>query len=183
MKWEFTFNGHTDTEAVKSVSWDMNSERIALGSLDSTVRIWDIKTGELLKTFNGHTHIVESVSWDTNSERIASGSLDKTVRIWDIKTGELLKTFNGHTDNVTSVSWDTNSERIASGSWDNTVRIWDANTGNVLRIIGTHSLSLLNANFANTIGLSEQNRRLIEQRGGTFEAKANKKKKSDCLIM
>ena len=68
---------------VYSVAFSPNGERVASGSDDNTVRIWDAATGQLQRELKGHSDHVYSVAFSPNGERVASGSVDNTVRIWD----------------------------------------------------------------------------------------------------
>jgi WD40 repeat protein len=124
------FLGHTDP--VCSVSWSPDGTRIASGSVDESVRVWDAATGQCVSILNGHSNYVSSVSWSPDGTRIASGSYDNSVRVWDAATGQCVSTLNGHSDWVNSVSWSPDGTRIASGSYDKSVRVWDAATGALL---------------------------------------------------
>ena len=53
-----------------------------------TVKLWDIQTGGVVKTFFGHIGPVNSTSISEDHTRIASGSSDNTIHLWDIQTGE-----------------------------------------------------------------------------------------------
>jgi WD40 repeat protein len=117
---------------VFSVVFSPDGTRIASGSRDGTVRIWDTQTGGQLALFEGHTETVSSVVFSPDGTRIASGSSDKTVRIWDTQTGKQLALLKGHTDTVWSVVFSPHGTRITSGSFDKTVRIWDTQTGGQL---------------------------------------------------
>jgi eukaryotic-like serine/threonine-protein kinase len=67
---------------VTSVAWSPDSTRIASGSLDDTVQVWDATTGTLKLTYRGHLNNVNSVAWSPDGTRIASGGNDKTVQVW-----------------------------------------------------------------------------------------------------
>ena len=56
--------------------------------MTQTVKLWDVQTGGVIKTFYGHTDWVLSVSISADCTTIASGSDDKTIHLWDIWTRE-----------------------------------------------------------------------------------------------
>src|SRR5262249_59203427 len=65
-----------------------DGKRMASASLDQTVKLWDTATGELLRTFPGHTNAVTGIAFSPKDEtRLASTGWDGSVRIWDAMTG------------------------------------------------------------------------------------------------
>ncbi|THH17319.1 hypothetical protein EW146_g3463 [Bondarzewia mesenterica] len=120
--------GHTGR--VRSVAYSPDGKRIASGSSDETIRIWDAETGvQVGVPLVGHTDPVRSVAYSPDGKHIASGSDDRTIRIWDAKTGvQMGDPLVGHTDDVDSIAYSPDGKCIASCSSDKTIRIWDVET-------------------------------------------------------
>jgi WD40 repeat protein len=116
-----------------------DNSRVASGSSDKTIRIWDAQTGSCLQMLEGHEDWVNLVVFSHDSSRVASGSFDKTIKIWDAHTGACLQTLEGHDDSVTSVVFSDDNSRVASGSSDKTIKIWDAQTGACLQTLSIGS--------------------------------------------
>ncbi|KIM25799.1 hypothetical protein M408DRAFT_33532, partial [Serendipita vermifera MAFF 305830] len=122
-------SGHTSF--VNSVSFSPNGRRIASGSDDHTIRVWDAETGAtVVGPLQGHTDSVQSISFSPDGKRIVSGSRDSSLRVWDAETGNMVMgPLNLHYSSVYFVSFSPDGTRIASGSWGDTIRLWDAGTG------------------------------------------------------
>lgn len=67
---------------------------LASGSLDTTINIWNVQSGKLVRTPESHTLAVNSIEQlsENHNELLISGSADKTVKIWNSKNGDLLNT-------------------------------------------------------------------------------------------
>ena len=75
-----TLRGHTDF--VTSVAWSPDRKRLASGSMDKTVKVWDAVTGEVLLNLRGREHVHQSVAWSPDGQRIASLGTDRGILIW-----------------------------------------------------------------------------------------------------
>ncbi|KAF4337194.1 vegetative incompatibility het-e-1 [Fusarium beomiforme] len=128
-----------DADWVKSVVFSHDSKKVASGSHDETIRIWDAETGECERELKGHSNLVSSVVFSHDSKKVASGSNDKTIRIWDTETGACERVLEGHSSSVSSVIFSHDSKKVASGSSDKTIRIWDAETGECEQELKGHS--------------------------------------------
>lgn len=65
------------------MDFSMNGKRLASGSADETVRLWDIATGQHLHTLTGHTGEIGAVAF-LGDKALASGDSDGTVFIWGL---------------------------------------------------------------------------------------------------
>jgi WD40 repeat protein len=63
---------------------------LAAASLVRTVRVWDVRTGRLLRDLSGHEDAVNCVAYSPDGRRLASAADDHTVRLWDAETGAAL---------------------------------------------------------------------------------------------
>jgi WD40 repeat protein len=132
-----SFEAHSKT--VYSLSWDSVGNKIASGSNDNHIKIWDGNSLELLRTLEGHSNTVRSLDWNHDGKKLVSGSEDKTIKLWDGLSGQLLKTLTGHSHWVWSVAWSHDDSRIVSGSWDHTIKIWDGISGETIKTMKGHS--------------------------------------------
>ena len=123
--------GHSG--AVNSASFSPDGKRIASGSDDETVMIWDAETGEIVSgPFRGHEEGVKSISFSPDGTRVALGSGDGAVVILDSESGEIVTgPMKGHREGVYSVAYSRDGKHVVSGSHDDTVIIWDANSGGI----------------------------------------------------
>lgn len=75
------------------LSGQFDGTHIVSGSLDTSIRVWDVESGNCLHTLMGHQSLTSGMELRDNI--LVSGNADSTVKIWDIKTGQCLQTLQG----------------------------------------------------------------------------------------
>ncbi|MFD5081683.1 hypothetical protein ACFWOG_03465 [Kitasatospora sp. NPDC058406] len=135
---QLQLTGHTKlVRSVAAFTAPDGTPRLATGSHDGTVRVWDPVTGtQIGEPLTGHTDWVIAMTAfaaPDGTPRLATGGSSGTVRIWDPATGtQIGEPLTGHTDWVRSVAAfaaPDGTPRLATGGSDKTVRIWDPATG------------------------------------------------------
>jgi WD40 repeat protein len=111
--------GHHATNVVFSP----DGRHLAGAMQDRTVRIWDLQTGKLTGTLEGHVDLVMNVAYSPDGTQLASTSYDRTVRVWDVDTGQS-RVLRGHSGAVETLAWLDNGRRLVTGGRDATLRVW-----------------------------------------------------------
>jgi WD40 repeat protein len=111
---------------------------LASGSNDQTVKLWNVQTGQCIRTLQEHTNFVWSVDFSPDGQQLVSSSDAQTIKLWDVQTGDCLRTLRGYINQVYSVAF-VHSNLLVSGNLDCTVKLWDIKTGKVLRSLQGHT--------------------------------------------
>jgi WD40 repeat protein len=109
------------------------------GGTDTTIKVWNVDTGERLKTLSGHLDRIRALAFPPNGGIIASGSSDATIKLWDIETGECLCDLMGHHQIVTKLKFSSDGTLLVSSSYDHTIKVWQVESGQCLQTLQGHT--------------------------------------------
>jgi WD40 repeat protein len=124
--------------SVWSVAWSPDGTKLASGSSDDTLKIWNAKTGKCESTLTVDK-TVTSVAFSPDGSKIAACH-SKKIQLFDAQTQEKLGSpLRGHSESVRAVSWSPDGTMLASGSEDKTIKLWDAQTGQVQSTLNGHT--------------------------------------------
>jgi WD40 repeat protein len=80
-----------------------HSHELISGSLDFTIKIWDLYTGLCVNTLRGHTNYIKDIvvvgsdgREEMTTTMIVSASKDRTIKVWNTKVEQCLSTLRGH---------------------------------------------------------------------------------------
>ena len=95
------------------------------------MKVFEVSSGELAGSFEGHTSSVLGVSWRADGRVLATCGADKVVKVWDFLTGELTKTIAGFDKEVTAIEFMGSSDNMMCSSGDKKVSTKNTGGGNV----------------------------------------------------
>ncbi len=129
---------------VNSVKLNNSGTLLLSGSSDHNIKLWDVKSGTLLRTFSEHITITKDVIFTPDEKSVISAEENYLV-YWPNAVSGLISKFGmyGHTATVTSVAMSKDMKTIISGSYDSTVKIWDAENRSLIRSINAHNGNVL----------------------------------------
>src|SRR6185503_7167327 len=79
------------------------------------VQIWDVESGNCLKTLIGHKEPVAALAWTKDERWVASGAFDQRVRLWDVRSGDCVRVLENHRSYVRSVEFSQSGDKLLSG--------------------------------------------------------------------
>jgi WD40 repeat protein len=121
---------------IYSVCFSPDGSKIASGSFDHTIKIWDVQTNTLIHSIDvGGRSVVNSVCFSPDGLSLVSG-VDSSIKIWDVNTGKEIKTLQGKRFRLVCFSPD--GTQLASGG--DRVLIWDIKTWTPITEVRHHAI-------------------------------------------
>ncbi len=133
---------------LRSLAFSPDGQLLAAGGEDNTIGLWQSRTGDLLRTLEGHSSSIRSVTFSPDGYLLAAGGEDKTVRLWHVERGQLIYTqsmFNSHAE---CLAFTPDGGLLASGGWGEAIDLWRVTEGYL------HKVASLPTGFVHSIVFS-----------------------------
>jgi len=130
-----------------------DGQRLLVGSEDRVARIFDMKSGKLIKELKGHTGGVTGAAFLPDGKRAITGGADRSLRIWDVESAKELRAFENVPDDVHCLAVSPDGKLIAVGHTNGyekpgTIRLWDLDSGREVRTLPGHTMRLCSVCFS-----------------------------------
>ncbi len=110
-------------------------DRLAAGSREGTVYVWNFHDPGKPTLLTGHTDYVTSLAFSLDGKRLVSGARDDTIRLWDVESGEQIAPLPLDEPRCTEGIAFSPCGKIIAGGMDDEIRLWCAEELTTLRTI------------------------------------------------
>jgi WD40 repeat protein len=126
-----TLLGHADSVLALA---KLSSFRLASGSADTTVKIWNWCTGLLERNLTGHTSLVFDLILMIDNQTLLSSSCDATIRLWNTSSGNQLRKLSTQDNCALSIILLSNSRYLIAADENSTIRVWNYTSREVTKV-------------------------------------------------
>ncbi len=130
-------------ESVESVAFLPDSQHVVSGSSDGTLRVWNTKSGECLRTIEGANLGAYAVAVSPDGSRVSAGCKDGIIREFNLNDGALLRELKGHRGYIRALAYTHDGEYLLSCAGDGSIRIWVNNKLEPVSILQGHQGGVL----------------------------------------
>jgi WD40 repeat protein len=135
---------------VYCLAFSPDGTTLAAGSLERTVRLWDIPAGRERAVLRDESGAIMGLAFAPDGRTLAWATTDPAgaIALWDLKAERLQRTFLGHGPRVQVIAYSPDGRTLASGGSDGTVQLWDVVEGKARATLKGHKGSILAVVFA-----------------------------------
>lgn len=168
-------------ENINEVSWSPDNTKLLSHSWgDSSLRLWDVKTGRQIWSVNVlfiqkevETSTLISFDWSADQKLIASTGYNGSVQLWDAENGRKIRDFDIGYSHGNVLAFSPNGKTFITGGWNQNILMYELESGNLLWSLFPINQEEMQANKA------EEARRIkYLQAKAEFEKKADKETES-----
>jgi WD40 repeat protein len=163
-----TLKGHKD--AISSLAFSPDGKTLASGSFDTTVQLYDVRSGELKQTLKDLDKKVSAVIFSPDGKILAGGSwmLHESgsgqagkyvgeVKLWNSETGAVTKTLTWRSAPMWALDYTPRGQKLAAGTglvkkedgkYYGQIIIWDAESGEITSTLTAHSAPIWSVGFS-----------------------------------
>ena len=161
----------TNDRCINSLALSPDGTKLLTGDSSSTILLWNIASGEVIRTYKINQLIpdsfsenpVNAISFSPDGKKFIAAykgyhnlpCTGNLAILWDVETGKVLLTISGHKEYINSAEFSPDGTKVATcggspetNTKDKTAKIWDATTGKEMLTLQGHTTGVLTLAFS-----------------------------------
>jgi len=116
-----------------------SSSVFASASSDTTIRLWDIASGKIVRLLQGHTDWVNALAFSPDGRFLASAGLDGTLRIWDANSGQEIHRLGVKEGWLLSLTFSPDGKLLAAAGEDKIIYLYEVPSWRKVNTLKSHT--------------------------------------------
>ncbi len=129
-------NGHDNP--VQAVALSSGGRLLASGGADKKLRLWDLNTLDLVRTYRRQGDFISAISFSPNDQLVASGTLNGGISIFRPSSRSRIKRLGGHGGEITALAFSPDGKLLITASKDSTIRVRETRRWRTLKTLPDH---------------------------------------------
>ncbi|MEO0984918.1 MAG: NACHT domain-containing protein [Cyanobacteria bacterium J06639_14] len=145
--WNLVLQINTKTSWAGSMAVS-TSNKLAVGSNDGLINIFNLSSGKLERTFQGHVSEINSLAFNPSGLKLLSGGSDQNIKVWDLRTDQCERTITGLSDWIRTLAFDPSGKMLLGGRDDGAISVFKTQNEKRIRTIRRHSKSVNSVRYS-----------------------------------
>jgi eukaryotic-like serine/threonine-protein kinase len=133
-----TTNFATGKGSIESMAVSPNGQWLACVSEDQVIRVYDARTGKILREYKGHSDGISLIRFSADSERLISVAGYGEVKIWPTPFHRGFPLLAAIDSQITEVLSEPKTQRVLIGTADGAILCWDRSRHQVTSVLSEH---------------------------------------------
>ncbi len=128
------------------IALSLHGDRLATGNWNQTIKIWDLASGQFVRSLKTGGVIAMALSPD--GQTLATSYWGPEVKLWDVTTGLQIGSLTNNQHRVWSLAFSPDGRFLATGGADQMVRLWDVATRQQTEQLQGHGSEVMSVAFS-----------------------------------
>jgi len=112
------------TDVIHALAASPDGRHLVTASKDRSVDVWNLASGKLEHSLEGHEHVVLSMAYAPDQSRLFTASADGRVHIFDLKTYRQIVSFQAHRGAAVQLLISPDGSTLITSGTDGEIRLW-----------------------------------------------------------